>query len=132
MRCSSKALAAGLMSLLLIFSSIFAVTAQASLVTTSTAIEQQQAQYDRESLMQAIEKDEIRDQLISLGVDPLQVEQRIEAMTPSELAQLNTEINELPAGQGVLGVLLTVFIVFMITDMLCATDVFAFVRCINR
>jgi len=38
----------------------------------------------------------------------------------------------MPAGEGVGGVLLVVFIVFVITDVLGATDIFSFIRPIAR
>ncbi len=120
------------MSVLLVFAGLFSVSAQAGVISTESAVTQQAVQYDRAQLLQAINEQGVRDQLSSLGVDPGQVEQRIQTLTGDELAQLNAQIQDMPAGQSALGVLATIFIVFIITDMLCATDIFNFVNCINR
>jgi hypothetical protein len=52
-------------------------------------------------------------------------------MTDQEVARLNQHLAELPAGGDVLGVILILFIVFIITDMLGATDIFPFVKPVN-
>ena len=50
-------------------------------------------------------------------------------MTDAEIAQINQRIAEMPAGgSSVLGVLLIIFIVFVITDVLGATDIFPFIK----
>ena len=74
---------------------------------------------------------ELKTQLEDLGVDTSQLSDRIASLTAAEIQQLNAELEQQPAG-GIVGVLLTIFIVFIITDMLCATDIFSFVKCINK
>lgn len=121
-----------LLSLLLVSTSLLSVSAQAGMVTTQQAVSQEFVEYDRARLMEALNQDGVRDQLTGMGVDPAEIEQRIATLNADELAQLNTELANMPAGQGVVGVLLVIFVVFIITDMLCATDLFTFVKCINR
>ncbi len=121
-----------IMSLLLLVSTVFSMTASAAVVPTQSVIHEQVEQYDRDQLMQVLNENGVKDQLTALGVDPEQVEQRIQTLTGDELAQLNDQIQNMPAGQGAVGVLLTLFIVFVVTDMLCATNVFSFVACINK
>ena len=87
-------------------------------------------QYNQQQLQTALESEELRQQLQELGVDTKQLNDRIASLTAEEIQQLNADLEQQPAG-GIVGVLLTIFIVFVITDMLCATDVFTFVRCIN-
>jgi hypothetical protein len=70
--------------------------------------------------------------MLDLGVSPQDVDLRINSMTTLELAQLNASLQDAPAGAGVLGVVLTVFIVFVITDVIGATDIFPFIRPVNR
>jgi hypothetical protein len=42
-------------------------------------------------------------------------------------------MNQVPAGgESVIGILLLLFIIFIITDMLGATDIFPFVKNINK
>ncbi len=127
-----RSLPALIISITLIFSSFSSVTSQAAMVSTHDAITQTSISYDRAQLSEALNQEGVRAQLLDLGVDPIQIEKRINSLTADELSQLNQSLSDAPAGQGVVGVLLTLFIVFVVTDMLCATDIFSFVKCINR
>ena len=49
-------------------------------------------------------------------------------MTHQEIAQLNRQLADLPAGGDVLGIIVLIFIVFIITDVIGATDIFPFVH----
>ena len=84
-----------------------------------------------QQLSHLLQGEQVRQQLIDLGVDPLTASQRIQQMSPSELAELNQNLEQLPAGSSVGGALVTIFIVLVITDMLGATDVFPWVKNIN-
>jgi hypothetical protein len=82
-------------------------------------------------LLQTINRSDVKEQLLALGVNPADVESRINLMTHEEIAQLNQQIDELPAGGDVLGILLVIFIVFVITDVIGATDIFPFIHPVN-
>ena len=79
-------------------------------------------------LMQALGRDTAKQQLAALGISQEQARQRIQQMTDQEVALLNQKLAELPAGGDVLGVALIIFIVFVITDALGATNLFTFVH----
>lgn len=81
-------------------------------------------------LQAALQGQQIRDQLLERGVDPQMLEQRLASLTPQELQTLNQQIDELPNG-GIIGTLVLIFIVFVITDALGATDIFPFVNPIH-
>ncbi len=132
MKSKQRSLISLLASVALVLSSLLSVSAQAAMVSSQAAIAEHAAEYDRAQLLEAINEQGVKAQLQAMGVDADQVEQRVASLTPAELEQLNQEIQSLPAGQGVVGVLLTVFVVFVITDMLCATNIFSFINCINR
>ncbi|MEJ2591805.1 MAG: PA2779 family protein [Candidatus Thiodiazotropha sp.] len=83
---------------------------------------------DRTALLQKLNREEVRDYLSGMGVDADQVKQRVAQMTDQEVATLNQRVGELPAGGDALGVVLLVFIVFIITDAIGATDIFPFVH----
>lgn len=83
---------------------------------------------DRAALLQKLNRQEVRNYLSGMGVDADQVKQRVTQMTDQEVATLNQRVGELPAGGDALGVILLVFIVFIITDAIGATDVFPFVH----
>ncbi len=77
---------------------------------------------------QALQASDVRAQLSSMGVTTADLENRIAHMTQAELVQLNQRMAELPAGASAAGVILTVFIVFIVTDVIGATDIFPFVH----
>lgn len=119
-------------TLVLMHSLIFAGYAQAAMVSTSQAVAVQEHAYQKSDLITALQQDEVKAQLVDMGVDPDVVAERVDNLTSQELAQLNQEMDNMPAGQGVLGAVVFVFLFFVVTDMLCATDLFSFVQCINR
>ncbi|MBU2712379.1 PA2779 family protein [Zooshikella harenae] len=104
---------------------------QAAMVATDNVISTEQHNVDKEALKAMLADQAVKDKLASLGVDQADVENRIDSLTPSELAQFNAQMEEMPAGSGVAEVVVLFLVVFVVTDMLCATDIFSFVRCIN-
>jgi hypothetical protein len=66
------------------------------------------------------------------GVDPQQVRARVDALSDAEVAQLSQQIDVAPAGASdILGIILTIFVVLLITDILGFTQVFPFTRSIR-
>jgi hypothetical protein len=87
---------------------------------------------DRAQIYSLLDREEVRNQLQAHGVSPADVKARVAAMTDEEAAALARQIEALPAGGAdVLGVLLTVFIVLLITDILGFTKIFPFTRSIR-
>ncbi|MDF1822818.1 MAG: PA2779 family protein [Alcanivoracaceae bacterium] len=105
--------------------------AQAAMVSTGDMVAAQQVQFDRQQLISALDHPEVQAKMAELGVTDEQVRERIKQLTPQELEQFEQQLAEAPAGQGVVGVLVLLFVVFIITDMLCATNVFSFVNCVQ-
>ncbi len=103
-------------------------TAHAGLVATDEAAEQQVLAADRAELLAALDRQDVRDQLVALGVAPAEAAARINAMSDVELAQVMDQVNSMPAGEGalgfVIGVALIVLVVFLVTDALDVTDVY--------
>lgn len=111
---------------------LFVAHAQAAMIPTSELIYNNGQSYSQVQLQNSLTSEELQAQLQAMGVSPEQLNDRIASLTPEEIQQLNAELEKQPAGGDIVGVLLTIFIVLVITDMLCATDVFTFVRCINK
>lgn len=86
---------------------------------------------DRAQIFSLLDREEVRTQLQANGVNPADVKARVAAMTDEEVAQLTGQIESLPAGGDVLGVLLTLFVVLLITDILGFTKIFPFTRSIR-
>jgi hypothetical protein len=89
------------------------------------------ANAQRAHVFNVVDREEVRAQLQASGVSVADVKARVAAMTDDEVAQLAGQIDRLPAGGELLGVLLTVFIVLLITDILGFTKVFPFTRSIR-
>ncbi|MCF7203005.1 PA2779 family protein [Pseudomonas oligotrophica] len=106
--------------------------AQASMIGTQEILAEHQQQVDREQLLGMLDDQEVQKKLESMGVDRAQVEKRINSLTPAELAQFNQQLDSAPAGAGVVGIIVLFLVIFIITDMLCATNIFNFVNCVNR
>ncbi|TBV00041.1 PA2779 family protein [Stutzerimonas kirkiae] len=106
--------------------------AQAAMIGTPEVVAEQQQRIDQQQLLGMLDDEEVKQKLASMGVDRQQVEKRINSLTPAELAQFNQQLEQAPAGAGVVGVIVLFLVIFIITDLLCATNIFNFVKCINR
>jgi hypothetical protein len=102
--------------------------AQAAMVGTGEILNQQQATADAR-LQQFLDREDTRAQLQEWGVSAEWVETRLNSLTDAELARIHSELDNLEAGgSSILGILLIIFIVFVITDVIGATDIFPFIH----
>jgi len=101
--------------------------ANAAMIGSSQLIDTQQG-VDRATLLQSLDRQQVRDYLSQQGVDAEQVKLRVAQMTDEEIATLNSHLADLPAGGDALGIILVIFLVFIVTDIIGATDVFPFVH----
>lgn len=92
-----------------------------------------EATADRDKVMAFLARDDVRAQLRELGVAPPEAEARVAAMSDAEVQELAGKLDDAQAGEGPLGAIVGaavfVFVVLLITDILCFTDVFPFTRC---
>ena len=116
--------------LLAIFVSIscFIPMSQAAMIGTQQIISHEQAQTDRAHLNDLLSRADLAAQLEAAGVDPTQLESRIASLSDEEVATLNQQLDQLPAGSGILGTALLIFLVLLLTDILGYTNVFPFVK----
>lgn len=98
--------------------------ALADVVSTKELATQAQLQVQRDDVRQLIAREDVRAGLIGYGVSPADIEARIDNLTASELLQIQNQLDVLPAGSGVLSVVLTIILIFVLLDVLGATDVF--------
>ena len=101
---------------------------QAAIISNGQVIHQIQHTYDKAALIQTIKHTDIQEQLLGMGVTAADIESRVDQMTQEEITQLNQQIDKLPAGSGAIGLVLVVFLVFVITDVIGATDIFPFIH----
>lgn len=102
--------------------------AQAGMIGTGQVLAAEQERVDRDTLAAMLEREDLQRQLASFGVDVNDARDRVASLTDAEVARINQHIETSPAGSGVVGVILLIFIVFVITDAIGATDIFPFVH----
>ncbi len=108
-----------------------ATMAQAQMISTDTAIERSMADMDRTYLMEELQREDVRDEMIRMGVSPDEAEARLAALSDAEVARLLRQAEQDKAGADVVGTLATIFIILLVTDFLCLTRVFNFTRCVR-
>ena len=108
-----------------------ATVAQAQMISTDTAIERAISDMDRAYLLNELQRAEVQDELIELGVSPDEAERRLAALSDEEVSRMLLEIQDGQAGAGIATTIGTIFIILLITDILCITQLFSFVRCVR-
>ena len=104
------------------------MSAQAAMIGTDQIINHADSSLTQERLQQFLDREVAQQQLLALGVSPDWIEDRVNNLTDRELARINQGIDKLNAGGSVGGVLLIIFIVFVITDVIGATNIFTFIH----
>lgn len=119
----SYAVAAGMLAL-----SLHLPAANAAIIGTEAVVHAAQAQQERSRIHEALNREEVKAKLASLGVDPAQVQARVDALTDDEAQRLAKNLDEMPAGGDIVGALVLIFLVLLVTDLLGLTDVFPFTK----
>lgn len=97
----------------------------ADVVGTKELTMQAQMQMQRNDVRDLIAREDVRAGLLGYGVSPADIEKRIDNLTTSELLQIQNQLTALPAGaDGALGIVVTLILIFVLLDVLGATDVF--------
>ncbi len=121
------------MAVVMFFASGPLPAAQAAMVSTEQVIDQDLAAQDRGRVLDFLAREEVRQQIEALGVDPDEAAARVRALSDADIAQIAAGFDEDPAGQSVIGPLVgaavLIFLVLLITDLLCLTTVFSFTKC---
>lgn len=123
----------GIASLLIVCLTGLSVPMQAfaAIVSTEEAMASSAASGERDRIASFLSRDDVRQSLQAQGVDPQSAIERIATLSDQEVQQLAARIDNAPAGGDILGILFTVFIVLLVTDILGLTKVFPFTRSIR-
>ena len=112
----------------LLAASLMAVSVQSARAGVITT-QQYLSAVDRDAALARIDavlaREEVRSRLEHHGVDPVAADERIAALTDQELELLATELENLPAGGDLLGVVGVVFIVLLILELVGVIDIFS-------
>ena len=118
-------------AVLLLFMSVTSSSAVAAMVTTQSALGSERVDRTRHQLIQALEREEIRNAIVLHGIDPIEARIRVAALTDAEVLRVAEQMDRLPAGGSFLGtvafIALIVFVVLAITDYTGQTNVFPFI-----
>ena len=103
----------------------FPQQALAGIIATPAAIAAQENNASLSRLKELLTREDVRGQLEQLGIDPVAAEQRVNSLTPSEIAQLQPHLDSLPAGgDGLLVVVGVVFVVLIILELVGVINIF--------
>jgi hypothetical protein len=100
-------------------------SAEAGVITTQQYLSAIDRDAARKRIDAVLAREEVRSRLEQYGVDPVAAEERIAALTDQELELLATELENLPAGGDLLGVVGIVFIVLLILELVGVIDIFS-------
>ncbi len=84
--------------------------AQAGMIGTDQVVSAA-SQADRNTVLEFLGRAEVTGQMLSLGVDPAAVKDRVAAMTDQEVRTLAGKIQSMPAGADSVGLLLVLLVV---------------------
>lgn len=97
--------------------------ARAAMIDTSVYIDRE-PRITNQKLSTLVERRDVQEQLVSLGVDPEDARRRIGALSQAELTKMQQNMDDLPAGSDVLAVLGALLIVLVVLEMVGVTNVF--------
>ncbi len=104
--------------------SLGALNAQAGIITPGQAIGAEAQVRHLDKVQAFLARDDVRQNLETLGVDPDTAAERAAQLSPEELAQLSGDIDSLPAAGGVLEVLGILLVVLLVLELVGVTNIF--------
>lgn len=100
------------------------MVAEAGLIGTLQAVDAGTRSADLAAVNSALSREQVREQFVALGVDPVKVELRLAALTDGELHLLADKVADAPAGGDALAIVGVVFIVLLILEAVGVIDIF--------
>ncbi len=122
MRITSRLLIASVLSLALPIQAAQAEMIGADQVVSSSS----HAQTERERIRTFLDRADVSEQLQAQGIDANTAKARVAALTDEEVLKVAGKMDQMPAGGDILGILFTVFVILLVTDILGLTSVFSF------
>ncbi len=115
---------------------IISAPAHAVMINTAEILKQKQQDLTRERLHILLDRSEVRKHLETWGVNPEEAKARVDSLTDQEIAKIAARIDQLPAGGDGFGVIVgaavLIFLVLLLTDILGVTDIFPFVKKVDK
>lgn len=110
------------------------LSAHAGIVSTEESMAAQldsSSSANRLQVLNFLTRADVRNAMQEQGINSDAALQRVQAMSDLEVAQLAGRIDKAPAGGEILGIIFTVFIILLVTDILGLTKVFPFTRSVR-
>lgn len=102
----------------------FTAQVSAAVITTQQTLSVESRQLLVSEVQAKLAREEVRQTLVELGVDPEQAQLRVASLSDQELARLDGQLDSLPAGGGALALIGAVFVVLLILELTGIIDVF--------
>lgn len=109
-------------------------TAQAAMVGSAQVAQAtgvNKVEQDRERVLATLARADVQEALIERGVSPDEVKDRVAALSDEEVSQMAEQMDSAPAGSGIIGAIVLIFLVLLVTDILGFTKVYPFTRSIR-
>lgn len=110
-------------------------TAEASVISTQSAIQASKADTARAQINSLLARDDVQSQLVKMGIAPEEAKARAAALSDSEAEAFADQMQNAPAGGDGLGLIIGtavfIFLVLLVTDILGFTKVFRFTRSVR-
>jgi len=115
-----------LVSLMLItfLSGSLVTPAMADLVPTSELVKTSQQDGKRQELAALLSRDNVAATLVQMGVEVDDALERVNNMTDAEVLSAYQQIDNLPAGEGLIGTVIGLLVIFILLDIAGVTDIF--------
>ncbi|MBK8162920.1 MAG: PA2779 family protein [Gammaproteobacteria bacterium] len=94
--------------------SLYLPAAGAAMIGTGTVVQDNLTLQERGLIQDTLNREEVKTKLLSLGVDPAQVQARVDALTVAEIRTISQKFDQLPAGSGVIGLLLVILLLVLV------------------
>lgn len=111
------------LSVALVFGSMVA-PASAAVIGTRDALSLDARQARIADIQRDLSRDDVQQAMIAMGVDPLQAQLRVASLSDSELTQLQSQLDSLPAGGSFLALVGAVFVVLLILELTGIINIF--------
>jgi hypothetical protein len=107
-------------------------SAMAAMIETEAVVDLERAHNAREYLKTFLAREDVKNALVSQGIDPQEARIRIDSLTDEEARLVADQLDQLPAGGSFFTTLLIVvfliFVILLVTDITGYTDIFPFVK----
>jgi TolA-binding protein len=101
-----------------------AAPASAAVIGTQEALAVDARQSQIADIQGKLSRDDVRQAMIAMGVQPEQAQLRVSSLSDAELARLQSELDSLPAGGSFLALVGAVFVVLLILELTGVINIF--------